>query len=147
MQICLVSENGTRYVERGFAAAIPAIREGFLPDFIATDGTAKSMFKRPTAFSLAMQLARYEALGMAFSEVLRRCTVAPARNMGLTNGEGTLRVGGTADAAVFRKHEREVLFADRPEGTPGQKTLIGHTVYEPVVTVKRGRIVCRNILY
>ena len=131
----------------GFSVAAPAIRQGFLPDFISTDGTRKSMLKRPTTFSLAMQLARYEALGIPFREVLRRCTVNTARHMGLEKGEGTIAVGGAADIAVFRRHEREVLFGDRPLLTPEQKTLTGHTVYEPVVTVKSGMIVYRNILY
>ena len=131
----------------GFSTAIPAIREGFLPDFIATDGTIKSMFRRPTTFSLAMQLARYEALGMAFPEVLRRCTADPARNMGLKDGEGTLTVGGIGDAAVFRRHDRETSFGDRPWGTPDRMTLAGHAVYEPVVTVKSGMIVYRSVLF
>ena len=131
----------------GFSTAIPAVRQGFIPDFIATDGTRKSMLKRPTTFSLAMQLARYEALGIPFAEVLRRCTVNTARHMGLNDGEGSLTVGGAADIAVFRRHVREVTFGDRPLLTPGQETLTGHVVYEPVVTVKSGMIVYRNILY
>ena len=130
----------------GFASAVPAIRQGFWPDFIATDGTRKSMLKKPTAFSLAMQLARYEALGIPFAEVLRRCTVNPAAHMGLTEGEGTLRVGGAADIAVFRRHERAVCFGDRPIGAPGQKTFAGGAVYEPVLTVKNGMVVYRNLL-
>ncbi|MBO4677931.1 MAG: amidohydrolase family protein [Oscillospiraceae bacterium] len=130
----------------GLSTAQAAIREGFLPDFIATDGTVNSMFKRPTAFSLAMQLARYESLGLSFPEILRRCTVNPARDMGLTDGEGTLTVGKTGDAAVFRRHEREVLFGDRPNGDPDQRTWRGQAVYEPVLTVKRGMVVYRNIL-
>ena len=131
----------------GFSVALPAVRQGFLPDFISTDGTRNSMLLRPTAFSLAMQLARYEALGIPFMEVLRRCTVNTARHMGLRGGEGELRPGGAADIAVFRRHEREVTFGDRPAFTPGQETLTGHVVYEPVVTVKSGMIVYRNILY
>lgn len=130
----------------GFSVALPAIRQGFLPDFIATDGTRLSMLRRPTTFSLAMQLARYEALGIPFMEVLRRCTATPARHMGLTEGEGTLRVGGTADIAVFRRHEGKVLFADRPDLDPVQETLTGGAVYEPVLTVKRGMVVYRNLL-
>ena len=74
-----------------------------------------------------------------------RCTVNPARDMGLTGGEGTLTVGKTADAAVFRRHEREVRFGDRPNGDPDQRTWKGRAVYEPVVTVKRGMVVYRNI--
>ena len=131
----------------GFSTAVPAIAQGFWPDFIATDGTRNSMLKRPTTFSLAMQLARYESLGIPFREVLRRCTVLPAQSMGLRDGEGMLTVGGVGDVAVFRRHEREVRFGDRAERTPGQETRTGRVVYEPVVTVKSGMIVYRNILY
>lgn len=131
----------------GFSTALPAIKQGFWPDFIATDGTRNSMLKRPTTFSLAMQLARYERMGLPFKEALVRCTVNPAKHMGLKNGQGSLTVGGKADVAVFKKHEREVAFGDRPNLDPNQATLIGHTVYEPVLTVKSGMVVYRNILY
>ncbi len=130
----------------GFSTAVPAIREGFLPDFIATDGTVKSMLMRPTTFSLAMQLARYEALGMDFKSVLRCCTVNPARDMRLTHGEGSLTVGLSSDVAVFRKHEREVVFGDRTDLAPNQHTLVGHVLYEPIVTVKSGMVVYRSIM-
>ena len=130
----------------GFSTALPAIREGFLPDFIATDGTVNSMLKRPTTYSLAMQLARYEAMGLEFTDILRRCTVFPAQNMGLKDGEGTLTVGKTADVAVFRRHEREIRSGDRMDGMPGQQTLTGHVLYEPVLTVKSGFVVNRSIL-
>ena len=79
----------------GFSTAVPAVREGFLPDFIATDGTVNSMFLRPTAFSLAMQLARYEALGLDFPTILRCCSLRPARDMGLTHGEGPCPSAGS----------------------------------------------------
>ncbi len=131
----------------GFSVAEPAIARGFLPDFIATDGTRNSMLKRPTTFSLAMQLAKYEALGIPFTEALRRCTVNPARDMGLEGGYGTLTAGGVADVAVFRRHERQVLFADRPNLDKDQAVRTGSVVYEPVVTVKSGMVVYRNILY
>ena len=131
----------------GFSTAIPAIAAGFLPDFIATDGTRNSMLKRPTTFSLAMQMARYQALGIPFTEVLRRCTVNPARDMGLEGGYGTLTIGGVGDVAVFRRHRREVIFGDRANLSPDQATFVGDTVYEPVVTVKSGMVVYRNILY
>ena len=130
----------------GFSTAEPAIAQGFWPDFIATDGTRNSMLKKPTTFSLAMQLARYEALGIPFEEVLRRCTSAPAAHMGLQDGQGTIVVGGKADLAVFRRHETEMLFGDRPNLDKKQETRKGSVLYEPVMTVKSGMVVYRNIL-
>ena len=131
----------------GFSTAQPAIAEGFWPDFIATDGTRNSMLKRPTTYSLAMQMARYEYLGLPFKEVLRRVTIDPARHMGLKGGYGSLTIGGVADVAVFRRHEREVTFGDRVNMSPDQVLRTGHTVYEPIVTVKSGMVVYRNIMY
>ena len=130
----------------GFSTAEPAIAQGLWPDFIVTDGTRNSMLKKPTTFSLAMQLARYEALGIPFEEVLSRCTAAPAAHMGLQDGQGAIVVGGKADLAVFRRHEAEVLFGDRPNLDKRQETRKGSVLYEPVMTVKSGMVVYRNIL-
>ena len=131
----------------GFSTAEPAIADGFLPDFIATDGTRNSMLKHPTTYSLAMQVARYEYLGIPFKEIIRKVTIDAAKHMGLEGGYGTLEVGGVADVAVFRKHEKEVTFGDRVNMAQGQATRVGHAIYEPVVTVKSGMVVYRNILY
>ena len=40
-----------------------------------------------------------------------------------------------------------MLFGDRPNGDPDQHTWRGNVIYEPVVTVKAGQVVYRNILY
>ncbi len=104
------------------------------------------MLLKPPTFSLAMQLARYENLGIPFEEVLRRCTVQPVRHLGLADGQGTMVEGGVAVLAVFRRHETEAVFGDRPNGNPEQAIRRGHVVYEPVMTVKDGMVVYRNIL-
>ena len=129
----------------GFSTAIPAIEEGFWPDIIGTDITRFSMNIRPTAFSLAMQLAKYENLGIPFEEVIRRCTINPAKSMGLKDGSGTLSAGAVADCAVFRKIEKDVIFGDRPDGDSEQKTFTGTHYYETVLTIKGGSPVYRSI--
>jgi dihydroorotase len=69
----------------------PAIEEGFEPDIIATDLTHFSMYQRPTVFNLAMQLSKYEHLGIPFEEVVRKCTEIPSKKIGLYGEIGCLK--------------------------------------------------------
>ena len=131
----------------GFSTAEAAISEGFWPDFIGTDLTILSMHLRPTSFNLAMQISRYVYLGIPFYEVIRRCTVNPARQLGLGGGAGTLSVGAAADCAVFRPADGPVTFGDRPYGNPAQQLRTGSMVYEPVLTVKGGLMVYRSVTF
>ena len=62
-------------------------------------------------------------------------------------GYGSLTVGGAGDAAVFKKHETTVRFGDREDLTDGRELRTGAVLYEPVLTVKSGMIVYRNILH
>lgn len=125
----------------GFSTAEPAIREGFLPDILATDITKLSVFLRPTAFSMANQLAKYAMLGIPEDELFGLCTINPARHMGID--AGTLSVGKVADIAVFRKEEKAVTFGDRPDKS-GQLRQ-GTYIYRPMLTVKNGEAVFRDI--
>ena len=127
----------------GFSTAEPAIREGFLPDILATDITKLSVFLRPTAFSMANQLAKYAMLGIPEYELFRLCTINPARHMGID--AGTLSVGKVADIAVFRKEERSVTFGDRPDKSAQLRQ--GKYIYRPMLTLKNGEAVCRDIAF
>ena len=131
----------------GFPVAETAVEKGFWPDFIATDLTVLGMHVRPTTFNMAMQLARYTNLGIPFREVLRRCTINPAKQLGLPGGAGTLSPGASADVAVFRIVETDVTFGDRIYGTCGQNLRHGKFVCEPVLTIKDGLLVYRNITF
>ena len=131
----------------GMPVAQAAIAEGFLPDLLATDITQLSMHLRPTAFNLAMQLAKYEALGIPFEKLVPMCTVNPARQMGILDEAGSLTVGHPADVAVLRPVEKENVFGDRPNGDPDQHLLTGHKVYQPVLTLKKGEMVYRDVTF
>ena len=131
----------------GLDVAQTAIAAGFWPDILATDITALSMYLRPTAFNLAMQIAKYKALGIPFEVLIRLCTQAPAAHMGMLDTIGSLTVGHAADVAVFRPLHRENIFGDRPYGTENQKTTMGETVYEPVLTLKDGDMVYRSVTF
>lgn len=131
----------------GLDVAQTAIGAGFWPDILASDLTGLSMHLRPTAFNMAMQLSKYAALGIPFKVLIKLCTCAPAAHMGMLDTVGSLTVGHAADVAVFRPLHRENIFGDRPYGTAGQRTTMGETVYEPVLTLKDGDMVYRSVAF
>lgn len=131
----------------GLPVAQAAIGAGFYPDILATDLTKLSMHLRPTAFNLAMQIAKYTALGIPFETVIGLCTVAPARQLNRLDEIGSLTVGHSADIAVFQPMKRDAVFGDRPDGVSGQCLHLGDTLYQPVLTVKDGDMVYRDLLF
>ncbi len=131
----------------GMDVAETAIKQGFLPDFIATDLTHLSMHLRPTSFNMAMQLSKYTALGISLKDAIRMATVNPAKHMGMLDKIGSLTVGHPADIAVFRPVEKENVFGDRPFGNPDQKTVTGKLVYQNVLTIKDGEMVHRDVTF
>ena len=131
----------------GMDVAQTAIAQGFYPDILATDLTKLSMHLRPTAFNLAMQMSKYTHLGIPFKKVVELCTAAPAKQLGLADRIGALGVGYEADVAVFRVVEQENAFGDRPYGAADQRLSLGKTLYKPVLTVKQGDMVYRDIQF
>lgn len=130
-----------------FEVSEPAIRAGFLPDFIGTDLTRLSMHLRPTSFNMAMQISKYVYLGIAFAEVIQRATWNPAVSMGISDQVGSLREGKQADIAVFKPCTAENVFGDRPYSNPDRCLREGKLVYVPMLTVKNGEMVYRNLLF
>ena len=131
----------------GMDVAQCAIREGFYPDLLATDLTGLSMHLRPTAFNLAMQVSKYTHLGIPLEKTIELCTAAPARQLRLADKIGSLTVGHAADIAVFKPVKMENVFGDRPYGAADQQISVGDMVYKPMLTVKNGEMVYRDILF
>ena len=127
----------------GFDVAEGAISEGFFPDILATDITKLSVYLRPTAFSMANQLAKYNMLGIPEDELFRLCTINPARHMKID--AGTLSAGSRADAAIFRREKFSVTFGDRADGSGHVRR--GEYIYRPLMTVKNGEVVYRDIAF
>ncbi|MEA5137453.1 MAG: amidohydrolase family protein [Candidatus Fimivivens sp.] len=122
-----------------FAVARRAIQEGFLPDTISTDLTTRSLYRRPAVFNLLHVMSKYLNLGLTLPQVIERCTIAPARIMGLDNVIGSLRPGCCADIAVLREFEHETEFGDRVgEIMHGSRNL------RAIMTVRAGEIVYRD---
>lgn len=131
----------------GMDVAQTAIREEFYPDILATDLTKLSMHLRPTAFNMAMQVSKYTHLGIPFEKTIELCTAAPAKQLGMADQIGSLTVGHGADIAVLRPVSAENIFGDRPQGAKDQRTSVGDTLYKPMLTVKNGEMVYRNMTF
>jgi len=143
----VVFETADARAHFGLDVAQAAIQEGFWPDILASDLTRLSMYLRPTAFNMAMQISKYAALGIPFGTLIELCTIAPAVHMGMADTIGSLTVGHGADIAVFRPVHRENVFGDRPYGNRDQKRFLGDTLYQPVLTLKDGDMVYRDITF
>lgn len=124
-----------------------AIKNNFLPDIIATDLTAFSMYQRPTSFNLAMQISKYENLGISLEKIITSCTEIPARKIGVYNYLGALKEGYLADIAIFKKVYKENEFGDRPYNYKERKIKKGNFIYETMLTLKNGETVYRNTTF
>lgn len=83
-----------------FEVARRAIADGFLPDVLSSDTSARNW--RGPVFDLVTSIAKLVALGAPLAECIRRATVAPAALLGLDGeGYGRLEVGGRADVTVL----------------------------------------------
>ena len=98
--------------------AVPAIRQGFLPDSISTDLHIGSM--NTGMKDMLNLMSKFLALGLPLDEVIRRSTWNPARE--IHHEElGNLSVGSPADVAVLRLETGHFGFTDmygaRMDGT------------------------------
>jgi dihydroorotase len=98
--------------------AMPAMKEGFIPDSISTDihvGSMNSGMK-----DMLNVMSKFLAMGMSVDEVIKRSTWNPAHE--IKHDElGTLSVGAGADVAVLRLERGKFGFTDmygaRMDGT------------------------------
>jgi len=73
---------------------------GRRPDVISTD--LHQLSAKGPAFDLPTCMSKFLHLGMPLRDVVAACTSRPAELLGLENEVGTLRVGSSADVALFR---------------------------------------------
>jgi len=124
-----------------FRVAEKALADGFYPDIISTDLTCKSLFKDPV-FGLPFIMSKYILLGLSLFDIVKACTVAPAALLHGREKLGTLSVGAQADIAIFDLCEHQTVFSD----TAGAKRS-GSKLLAPQVTICKGEVVYKNILY
>jgi dihydroorotase len=91
--------------------AVPAIKEGFLPDTISTDIHVASLSGGMK--DLPNVMSKFLALGMPVDEVIRRTTWNAARAIH-QESLGHLSLGATADVAVWRIESGKFGFVDGP---------------------------------
>jgi dihydroorotase len=103
-----VGHGGTSF---SWQIAVPAIKEGFLPDTISTDMHVTSM-------SVGMKdlpnvMSKFLALGLTFDDIIRRATINAAHAI-RQEALGHLSVGAGADVAVWRIENGNFGFVDGP---------------------------------
>ena len=92
-----------------FRNAVPAIRQGFVPDSISTDLHTGNL--NGPVIDMATTMSKMLTMGVPLAEVIARSTVAPAREIGHPE-LGTLTPGAEADVAVLALDEGEFGFVD-----------------------------------
>ena len=117
-----------------------ALDEGFLPDIISSDVTRKTLFSE-FVFSLPFTMMKFLKLGMTLDQVVAACTAAPARQIGMRGGLGTLAAGALADVAIFRREQGKVVVAKDDLG--GSIALDDWLI--PQMTILDGKIAYRQI--
>jgi dihydroorotase len=89
--------------------AVPAVKEGFIPDSISTDLHVGSM--NAGMKDMLNSMSKFLALGQSLPDVVRWSTWNPAREI-KQEGLGHLSVGAGADVAVLRLEEGQFGFVD-----------------------------------
>ncbi|MBI1789198.1 MAG: amidohydrolase/deacetylase family metallohydrolase [Acidobacteria bacterium] len=92
-----------------FRQAVPAVKQGFVPDSISTDLHTGSM--NGGMKEMANVMSKFLNLGMALEDVVRRSTWNPAREIHREE-LGNLSVGAGADIAVLRLDRGDFGFLD-----------------------------------
>jgi dihydroorotase len=113
-----------------FKVAEPAIAQGFLPDVLTSDTSARNW--RGPVFDLVTSISKLRALGMTMEQIVPRVTSAPAKLLGLdAEGYGSLVEGGPAHVTVLGEAGDSVL----PDAAGNQITAAR---LEPEVVLRAG---------
>ena len=101
-----------------FRLAVPAVKQGFLPDSISTDLHIGSM--NGAMQTMLTTMSKFLNMGMTLDDVVLRSTWHPARQI-KREELGNLSVGAPADIAVLRLQKGDFGFVDvngaRMQGT------------------------------
>ncbi len=114
-----------------FRNAVPAVKQGFLPDSISTDLHSGDY----TILSYDNVLSKFRSMGVPLDELIKRSTVNPANE--IHHPElGTLSVGKDADIAVLEELHGKFSYIDC-----GWARMDGDASIVARMTVRAGRIV------
>jgi dihydroorotase len=113
-----------------FRNAVPAVKQGFIPDSISTDLHMENY----TVLSMTQVMSKFLAMGIPLNEIIRRSTVNPALEIRRTE-LGTLSVGKEADIAVLEVLNGKFSYIDC-----GLARMDGTIKLSARMTVRAGRI-------
>jgi dihydroorotase len=113
--------------------AVPAVRQGFVPDSISTDLHVSSM--NAGMKDMLNVMSKFLALGMSLEDVVACSTWNPAREMHQEE-LGHLSVGAPADIAVLRLIKGDFGFLDA-----GGRRMNGSQKLVAELTIRAGRVV------
>lgn len=116
-----------------FLQAIPAVKQGFIPDSISTDLHADSM--NAGMKNMLNVMSKFLNMGMSLDDVIACSTWHPARE--IHHEElGNLSVGSVADIAVLRLIHGKFGFVDS-----GHLRMEGDRMLEAELTLRAGEVV------
>jgi dihydroorotase len=113
-----------------FRNAVPAVKQGFLPDSISTDLHMENF----AILSFDDVLSKFRAMGVPLLDLIKRSTVNPASEIHRSD-LGTLSVGKDADIAVLEELHGSYSYVDC-----GFARLDGNVRIQARMTVRAGRI-------
>jgi dihydroorotase len=116
-----------------FRQAVPAVRQGFVPDSISTDLHVSSM--NAGMKDMLNVMSKFLNMGMSLEDVILRSTWNPAREIRHTE-LGHVSVGAPADIAVLRVVDGNIGFVDS-----GRRRLQGTKKLVAELTLRDGRVV------
>jgi len=114
-----------------FRNAVPAAKQGFIPDSMSTDLHTGNY----TVLSMNNVMSKFLAMGVPLEDVIRRSTVNPASEIHRPE-LGTLSVGKEADIAILELMHGNFSYIDN-----GVARMDGNVRLTARMTVRAGRIV------
>jgi dihydroorotase len=114
-----------------FRNAVPAVKQGFVPDSMSTDLHSENF----TILSLTQVMSKFLSMGVPLNDLIVRSTVNPAREIHRPE-LGTLTIGKEADIAVLEQLNGSFSYIDC-----GFARMDGKSKLVARMTVRAGRIV------
>ena len=114
-----------------FRNAVPAVKQGFIPDSMSTDLHMENF----TILSMNNVMSKFLSMGVSLEEIIRRSTVNPANEIRRPE-LGTLSVGKEADIAVLEEQHGQFSYIDC-----GVARMDGSLQLVARMTVRGGKIV------
>ena len=113
-----------------FRNAVPAVKQGFIPDSLSTDLHTGDV----AVLSMTNVMSKFLSMGVPLSDLIRRSTVNPAREIHRPE-LGTLSVGKEADIAVLEELHGHFGYIDC-----GYAKMEGTSQILARMTIRAGRI-------